>query len=99
MRVEPIKPITQTYYRRHNPYMLYQCEACDSPGRVVEVAGEPRLLCHDCTDYMKRVQKALPKDSLEWFDAVGPICKRIAYAGIIGFVVYYGIHMIIWALR
>ncbi len=99
MRVEPIKPITQTYYRRQKSYMLYQCEACENPGRVVEVAGEPRLLCHDCTDYMKRVQKALPKDSLEGFETFSPICKRIAYAGIIGFIVYYGAHMIIWALR
>lgn len=81
MRVQPIKPITQTYYRRQRPYVLYRCEACDNPG------------------YVKRVQKALPKDSLDWFDAVGPICKRIAYAGIIGFIVYYGAHMIIWALR
>jgi hypothetical protein len=61
MRVQPVKPITQTYYRRQKPYVLYQCEACENPGRVVEVGGEPHLLCQECIGYMNQVQKALPK--------------------------------------
>lgn len=100
MRVQPVKPITQAYFnQRRPPYPRTKCEACGRRGQAVMVADEVHVLCPDCTDYVKQVQRSLPKDSVDWFDAVGPTCRRIAWAGIIGFVVYYGAHLLIWALR
>ena len=64
-RVQPIAPVN-LHHRRKRPYVLYECEACGEPGRLVEVEGEAHLLCQECAE-----------DSLEWFAQVNPVLEKV----------------------
>ncbi len=75
-RVQPIAPVN-LHHRRKRPYVLYECEACGEPGRLVEVEGEAHLLCQECAEYAKQVREALSKDSLEWFAQVNPVLEKV----------------------
>ena len=98
MRVQPIRPITQAYFRRQKPYVLYECEACSQPGKITNIAGEAHLLCQDCTAYMEQVCKVLPEDSLDLFERLKPKLKKVCWIIIIAATVMILAQLFRWWL-